>query len=96
MVWADGSRMPMPTDDWHVWYAGEPNNDKGREDCTVITNYRYWELRKQMMELYYWRDYGCSINPQEIQGYLCEGKWKLFAVWSLGWSDTFLTKETFV
>ncbi len=66
--------MPMPSSDWHMWYPGEPNDEKGKEDCTVITNYMFWEVRTQTMDRYYWRDHGCSVNAQEISGYICESK----------------------
>ena len=72
MVWADGTRMPTPTDAWHVWFSGEPDNAAGRQHCTVMTNYRFWEVRKGIADQYYWIDYGCDVNAQEIQGYTCE------------------------
>ena len=72
--WFDGTRTPMPNEDWNMWYDGQPDNDQGAENCMVMTNYRYWSVNKLILESYVWRDYSCFTNPQEIQGYVCERK----------------------
>ena len=76
--WSDGARMPLPSDPWHVWWEGEPDDDKGAEDCSVMTNYRFWHVHKLILDSYVWRDYNCHLNPQEIQGYVCESKIGLY------------------
>ncbi len=74
-MWLDNTRMVMPTSVWHKWFEGEPDDDKGREDCAVMSNYRFWSIRKLILPGYVWKDYNCHINPQEIQGYVCESKY---------------------
>ena len=46
----------------------------------MITNYKYWSVRKLILDSYVWRDYSCDINPQAIQGYVCESKYSVFYV----------------
>ena len=75
----DGTRMPLPTDPWHTWYNGQPDNAGGEEHCAIASNYKFWALRKYMLGSYYWLDYSCSLNwAKEIQGYVCEGTVKYF------------------
>ena len=72
-VWADDTVMPLPTAAWHEWFTGEPDNAASSEHCSVMTNYRFWELHKVILDAYFWRDYSCDFNPaNEIQGYICE------------------------
>ena len=73
--WVDGSIMAMPTDPWNAWDEGQPDDEKGAEDCVVMTNYMYWSIRKMILDSYVWRDFGCDVNPaNEIQGFVCESK----------------------
>ena len=72
--WVDGTRMNTPADSWHFWYPGQPDNANDNEDCVIMTNYLFWKVRKKTIEDYLWLDYNCAINPQEIQGYICESK----------------------
>ena len=70
--WADGNPVPMPSASWHDWYEGQPDNSDISQQCAILTNYKFWSGRIAKLEQYYWRDYGCTINPQQIQGYICE------------------------
>ena len=75
-VWvlADGEFMPLPSAEWHQWFPGEPDNAFQSEHCAVMTNYAFWQLHKEILSDYYWRDYTCDFNPaNEIQGFICEG-----------------------
>ena len=71
-LWTDGTDVAMPSDTWNAWYEGEPDNAFGVENCMVMTNFKFWAERRLIMDDYYWKDYSCDINPQEIQGYACE------------------------
>ena len=72
-MWTDGSRIPLPTDPWHTWYEGQPDNVDSLENCVVISNYQYWAIRKQTMDNYVWLVYACHHNAEQaIQGYICE------------------------
>ncbi len=73
-MWPDGSKIPLPADPCHEWFEGEPDDKQGLEDCSVMSNYRFWTNRKMILDNYVWRDYNCHFNPQEIQGYTCESK----------------------
>ena len=75
-LWSDGTDVSLPTgNQWHGWYTGEPDNANSAEHCSVMTNYKFWELHKVILEQYYWRDYSCIFNPaNEIQGFICESK----------------------
>jgi len=33
---------------------------------------KHWELVKGILGWYFWRDIQCMVNPEEIQGYICE------------------------
>ena len=71
-LWQDGTEVAMPTDTWHAWYEGEPDNNQGVENCMVMTNFNFWSERKLMMDMAHWKDYNCDANPQEINGFVCE------------------------
>ncbi|KAK2157989.1 hypothetical protein LSH36_179g02007 [Paralvinella palmiformis] len=71
-LWSDGTRMALPTDRWHMWYDGQPDNADGSRGCSVLSNYMFWSRPKIMLNAYVWRSFGCDINPNIIQGYLCE------------------------
>ena len=71
--WADGERVPLPsTSGWHVWYSGEPNSQRGSESCALLTNYKFWALRKVSFGSYFWVDFRCDYNGKQVQGYVCE------------------------
>ena len=72
--WSDGTAMPLPSEPWHAWDSGQPDN-AADDDCSVLTNYAFWAIRKLILDQYIWRDYACLHNPaNEIQGYICEGE----------------------
>ena len=77
-MWADGTPMPLPSDEWNHWYCGEPDDSTGEQDCSVISNYRFWSIRKLILDNYVWLDYSCNSNPQDVQGYICESKFIYF------------------
>lgn len=61
--------MSLPSDEsFHAWDTGSPAG----HGCSVMTNYKYWEVVKYMLTTYVWRDIQCSVNPEKIQGYICE------------------------
>jgi hypothetical protein len=70
-VWLDGTPMPLPegVDTWHSWYPGQPEDSTA---CTVTTNYKFWVSTIKLLSDYVWRSYECTINPNVIQGYICE------------------------
>ena len=70
--WADGSRVPLPSDPWSEWYPGEPNQAADTETCAVLTNYKFWAVRKVSFDAFYWVDFECDANSQRVQGYICE------------------------
>ena len=78
-MWSDSSPMPLPLDPWHAWYEGQPENDNN-VNCAVITNFKYWAIRKVIMPSYSWLGYTCDFNgAKEIQGYICERRcYKMF------------------
>lgn len=73
-MWSDGTKMPLPSDTWGHWDEGQPDDLDG-EDCSILTNYAFWEDMKTILDAYVWRDYTCKHNPiNEIQGYVCESQ----------------------
>ena len=73
-VWQDGSRMSLPTDTWHDWYPGQPDNVDQREHCAILTNLKFWILQGYRIERYLWLDYSCDVNTEnQVTGYICEG-----------------------
>ena len=70
--WADGSKMTLPSDQWHAWYDGHPAEGA----CAVVTNYKYWDVTKYRMDDYVWRSFNCEFNVgKAIQGYICESEY---------------------
>ena len=78
--------MALPTSPWHAWYEGEPDNQDGVEHCAVVTNYKYWAIRKLMLGSYAWRDFSCLFNNNNIQGYICERKGLLRVIVNTGFN----------
>jgi len=71
--------MSLPGDEFHAWETGRPAG----QNCSVMTNYRYWEVVKYMLGSYIWRDIQCTDNHEEIQGYICERKHSYLLLYKL-------------
>lgn len=71
--WFDGELVSRSNDnDYSNWYEGQPDDAGGAEDCGIMTKYTFWATVKVPLSSYFWMDHSCSVNAQEIQGYICE------------------------
>ena len=65
--------MPLPNSEGSHWYPGEPDDADLDHDCSLLTNYQYWTVRKQVLSNYVWLDFHCDFfTANEIQGFICE------------------------
>ena len=73
--WADGTRMPLPNNPRSFWYGGQPDGTaQNEEDCTILTNYKFWASPKLSLSSFYWADHSCDTNANDVQGFICESK----------------------
>ena len=90
-MWADGTSVPRPGSDvgYENWYDGQPDNAGGAEHCGIITKYAFWEIVKVPLTSFFWLDHSCTVNAQDIQGYICEREYHMeFRAWEINYTPS--------